>query len=73
MQNCDDNILRNFTHFQKFEEEYACEIKLNDEFNNYVKNFEQAYWGPNTAKHQVHSPYDHGGEDILFCYIANFV
>ena len=35
-------------------------MKLNDEFNNFVRNFELAYWGPNTAQHQVHSPYDIG-------------
>ena len=25
-----------------------------------MRNFELAYWGPNTAQHQVHSPYDIG-------------
>ena len=39
---------------------YGSEIKLNDEFNNFVRNFELAYWGPNTAQQQVHSPYDIG-------------
>ena len=39
---------------------YGREIKLNNEFNNFVRNFELAYWGPNTAKRQVHSPYDIG-------------
>ena len=35
-------------------------MKLNDEFNNFVRNFELAYWGPNTAHYQIHSPYDIG-------------
>ena len=35
---------------------YREEIKLNDRFNNFVRNYELAYWGPNTASHQIGSP-----------------
>jgi len=55
-----DTLVLQILIFQKFKEEYACEIKFNDEFNNFVRNFELAYWGPNTAHHQIRSPYDIG-------------
>ena len=35
---------------------YHDEIKLNNMFNNFVRNYELAYWGPNTASHQIGSP-----------------
>ena len=35
---------------------YREEIELNDWFNNFVRNYELAYWGPNTATHQIGSP-----------------
>ena len=32
---------------------YAVEINLNDTFNTFVSNFQLAYQGPNTARHQI--------------------
>jgi len=36
---------------------YHREVLLNDEFNNFVRNYELAYWGPNTASYQIGSMY----------------
>ena len=53
-------------HLQAYLQEYDEEIKLNENFNNFVQNFQLAYWGPNTAQHQIGSPYDTQGELIVF-------
>ena len=45
-------------HLQVYLQEYDKEIKLNENFNNFVQNFQLAYWGHNTAHHQIGSPYD---------------
>ena len=42
----------------RYNEEYAEEIKLNEEFDRFVANFQQAYEGPNTARAQTGSKYD---------------
>ena len=44
--------------FQAYEKTYCEEISLNLEFNNFVRNYELAYWGPNTALYQIGSPYE---------------
>ena len=31
---------------------------LNNDFSNFVRNYELAYWGPNTASHQIGSPHE---------------
>ena len=31
---------------------------LNNDFRNFVRNYELAYWGPNTASHQIGSPHE---------------
>ena len=43
-----------------YEAEYAEEIKLKEEFNRFVTNFQLAYQGPNTARAQIGSKYDTG-------------
>ena len=42
--------------FQEYIDTYHKEILLNSDFNNFVRNYELAYWGPNTAFHQIGSP-----------------
>ena len=46
--------------FQAYIETYREEKLLNDEFNDFVRNYELAYWGLNTALHQIGSPYENG-------------
>ena len=46
-----------FCIVQVYLQEYEPEKKLNENFNNFVQNFQLAYWGPNTAAHQIGSPY----------------
>ena len=46
--------------FQEYKCNYENEILLNTNFNNFVRNYELAYWGPNTASHQIKSPYEVG-------------
>ena len=55
--------------FQAYEETYREEISLNFEFNNFVRNYELAYWGPNTALHQIGSPYETG----MLSYQGGFI
>ncbi|XP_065909470.1 inositol 1,4,5-trisphosphate-gated calcium channel ITPR1-like [Dysidea avara] len=43
---------------KEYDEIYQQEILLNEEFNNFVRNYELAYWGPNTAKCQIGSPHE---------------
>ena len=42
--------------FQEYNDTYHKEILLNNDFNNFVRNYELAYWGPNTAFNQIGSP-----------------
>ena len=51
------SYISNF-YLQAYLQEYDQEKKLNENFNNFVQNFQLAYWGPNTAQHQIHSTYD---------------
>lgn len=54
-----------FCAMQVYLQEYEQEKKLNENFNNFVQNFQLAYWGPNTAKHQIGSPYDTSESRVL--------
>ena len=38
---------------QKYERNYKAEVKLNADFNAYVRGYELAYNGPNTIRHQL--------------------
>ena len=42
---------------KEFKENYEEEIRLNDEFNQFVLNFRSAYEGPNTAQFQIGAKY----------------
>ena len=56
------------TYFtQKYEDDYTQEILLNNDFNNFVRNYELAYWGPNTASHQIDSPLQTGNLTFPMC------
>ena len=39
-------------------ENYKQQEKLNDLFNNYSRNYQYCYMGPNTASHQINAPVD---------------
>ena len=54
-----------FSPFQKYNGIYNQEKSLNDGFNNFVKNYELAYCRPNTAFHQIGSPYKDAGQLIF--------
>ena len=43
---------------ERYSQEYRDEIQLNEEFDKFVTNFQQAYEGPNTAHAQTGSKYD---------------
>ncbi|XP_065910466.1 inositol 1,4,5-trisphosphate-gated calcium channel ITPR1-like [Dysidea avara] len=43
---------------KQYLEQYEQELTLNEDFNNFVRNFQLAYWGPNKAQHQINSNYD---------------
>jgi len=45
---------------QQYLEQYRQELELNERFNNFVRNFQLAYWGPNDARHQIKSKYKTG-------------
>ena len=49
---------------------YHREVLLNDEFNNFVRNYELAYWGPNTASYQIGSMYKTSKNIMNMCVYA---
>ena len=54
--------------FQEYNDTYHKEILLNNDFNNFVRNYELAYWGPNTAFHQIGSPVKPLEKDCILRY-----
>ncbi|XP_065894275.1 inositol 1,4,5-trisphosphate-gated calcium channel ITPR1-like isoform X2 [Dysidea avara] len=53
-----DQIAAECVTTKQYSELYDKELKLNKDFNNFVCNFQSAYWGPNKAQHQINSKYD---------------
>lgn len=55
-------LLASIIQWQAYLQEYDQERKLNENFNNFVQNFQLAYWGPNDAEEQIGSPYNNTSE-----------
>ena len=68
------HVNNSFVYFsQQYLEQYRHELKLNEEFNNFVRNFQLAYWGPNDARHQINSKYKTGQSAINRLYTFFYV
>ena len=50
---------------EQYNKEYEDEIRLNEEFNRFVANFQLAYEGPNTAHAQIGAKYE--TRELVLC------
>ena len=52
-------------YFQRYEQYYSGELILNEQFNQFAKNFSLVFGGLNTVQAQIGFPSQQGGFSIL--------